>query len=74
MNKRVIAVYILSALGAALSLYVYLLLNAVDAGAPIFETYMLIIPLSAAAAVLFFIAQGIAIAEGMFMDLEDDEI
>ena len=74
MSKGMIKVWLLSTLGAALSLYVYLLLNAVDAGAPIFETYMLIIPLSVAAAVLFFIAQGIAIAEGMFMDLEDDEI
>ena len=73
MTGGMIAVYVLSSLGTALGFVVYLLLNAVDAGAPIFDTYMLIIPLSVVSIVLFFAAQSMAIAEGMFMNLDDDD-
>lgn len=70
--KRVIF-YIVATAAMALFVLAMVLLAAVDAGAPIFKTYMAIIPLAVASFGLFFIAQGIAIAEGMFEGLEAED-
>lgn len=70
--KKVIF-YIISTAAMALFVLAMILLAAVDAGAPIFETYMAIIPLAAVSFGLFFIAQGIAIAEGMFEGLGTED-
>lgn len=70
--KKVIF-YITATAAMALFTLALLLLAAVDAGAPIFQTYMVIIPLAVASFWLFFIAQGIAIAEGMFYDMEGED-
>ena len=63
------AFYIVATAGLSLMAIVLVLLAAVDAGAPILQSYMIIIPLSAVAIGLFFVAEQIAIATGMFFDL-----
>lgn len=70
------AFYIVATAGLALMVLAHVLLAAVDAGAPILQSYMAIIPLSAAAFGLMYIAAQIAMETGMFFDLgdEDDEI
>lgn len=64
--------YISSTAAIALFVLIMALLGAVDAGAPIFKSYMLIVPLCGASFGLFFISQGLAISEGM-LDWEDDD-
>lgn len=61
--------YITSTAAIAMLILGLGLLGAVDAGAPIFPTYIGIIAAGAASFGLFFIAQSIAIAEGIFLDL-----
>ena len=50
------------------------LIGGIDAGEPLWPNMLWVMAAGAASWAALFVAQGIAIAEGMFMDLEDDEI
>ena len=49
------------------------LMGGIDAGAPLWPNMLWVMVAGAASWAALFVAQGIAIAEGMFLDLEDDD-
>ena len=71
---RKVIFYILATAGIMLAILGFGLIGGIDAGAPLWPNMLWVMAAGAASWAAFFIAQSMAIAEGMFIDLEDDDI
>ena len=70
--KKVIF-YILATTGITLAILGLGLMGGIDAGAPLWPNMLWVMAAGAASWAALFVAQGIAIAEGMFLDIEEDD-